>query len=305
VTSRLTALESLLPSLVCPVCTGALQLRGSVVGCAEGHAFDVARQGYLNLLTGSGGATADTSAMVEARARHLAAGHYRPLADAVAGVVTEVVGPARGHDPSPRGRRESGAGGTGPLIVDLAAGTGYYLAAVLDALDEVTGAIGLAVDVSRPALKRAASAHPQAGAVGADAWGRLPIAAGTATAVLSVFGPRRPAEMARILRPGGVIVVLTPRPRHLEELADPLGLLGIEPDKEQRVDRTFAAVAAPGGTREITYTASLSRPDALDVATMGPTAHHVAAEELARRAATLPDRLDVTVSARLAWYRVG
>jgi hypothetical protein len=86
-------------------------------------AFDIARHGYVNLTAGRAGpGTADTSAMVAARARFLGRGHYRPLAAALQSLAAR-------HDPGVPG-----------LVADLAGGTGYYLAGVLDALPHRHGA---------------------------------------------------------------------------------------------------------------------------------------------------------------------
>ena len=103
-------------------------------------------------------------------------------------------------------------------MLDLAGGTGYYLARVLDALD---GRLGACVDLSAPALRRAARAHPRAAAFGADAWQPLPFADGAAALVLSVFGPRNPAEIRRVLAPGGTLIVAAPGPDHLWNCASP------------------------------------------------------------------------------------
>ena len=61
---------------------------------------------------------------------------------------------------------------------------------------------GLAFDVTKPALRRAARAHPRVGAVLADTWGPLPLADGSADVLLNVFAPRNGPEMRRVLRPG-------------------------------------------------------------------------------------------------------
>ena len=44
--------------------------------CASGHGFDVARQGYVNLLSGKASVDGDSADMVAARAAVLDAGHY-------------------------------------------------------------------------------------------------------------------------------------------------------------------------------------------------------------------------------------
>jgi 23S rRNA (guanine745-N1)-methyltransferase len=185
------ALRTVLPALRCPVCGTRLQAepRRALV-CQAGHRFDLARQGFVTLRSGrTDPGTADTPAMVAARERFLSGGHYRPIKAALSATVAEALidGPAG-------------------LVVDLAGGTGAYLSDVLDALPDRTG---LCLDLSRPALQRASRAHPRAAAVGADAWQPLPLADGCAAAVLSVFGPRNPPEIERVLAPGGVLVTVS------------------------------------------------------------------------------------------------
>src|SRR5512141_2541684 len=75
-------------SLLCPVCRSRLGFSdeaGRTLGCPAGHRFDAAKQGYFNFLVGKGTVfEADTADMVAARFDFLSAGHYRPLAAAVA-----------------------------------------------------------------------------------------------------------------------------------------------------------------------------------------------------------------------------
>ena len=54
-------------------------------------------------------------------------------------------------------------------------------------------AVGLALDVSKPALRRAARAHPRAAAALADTWQRLPLADASTAVLLNVFAPRNGA----------------------------------------------------------------------------------------------------------------
>jgi 23S rRNA (guanine745-N1)-methyltransferase len=260
-------LDDVLPLLACPHCAARLARAGGAVRCAAGHSYDVARQGYLTLLPGGAG-TADTADMVAARDRFLSAGHYAALGDALAAAVP----------------------GAGP-VVDVGAGTGAHLARVLQAVDGP----GLALDLSPYAARRAARAHPRIGAVVADAWRRLPVRDGVAAAVLSVFAPRGPAEAARVLAPRGRLVVVTPTPRHLAELVGPLGLVGVDPDKDDRLERQLAGfrlLSAEPVERRLALTAQAVR----DIVAMGPSARHV-------DLAALPDLAgDVTLSVRVAAY---
>src|SRR3954470_22686967 len=105
--------------LECPHCISPLEPAGSTLRCPRGHSFDVARQGYVSLIAGGGlRHHGDTREMVEARAAFLGAGHFEPIADAlVQGAATEAPG----------------------AVVDVGAGTGHYLARVLDAQPERRG----------------------------------------------------------------------------------------------------------------------------------------------------------------------
>jgi len=281
-----TALDLVMDRLRCPVCAEPLARTERTVRCPRGHSFDVARQGYLTLLGGSRPAVhGDTADMVAARAAFLAAGHYAPVADALARAVGEV--PAA-HDDAAH-----------PLVVDLAGGTGYYTAAVLDALP---WSLGVDVELSPYAARRAARAHPRLAAVRADVWRPLPLATGSAAAVLSVFGPRNPAEIARVLAPEGRLVVVAPAQDHLAEIIGPLGMLTVAPDKDERLARQLADFT-PTAEHAVRYRATLTHGDVVHEALMGPSAHHLDRDELLAAVAALPEPLAVTVSVTVSVYR--
>ncbi|MFE0461552.1 putative RNA methyltransferase [Kitasatospora sp. NPDC058965] len=272
--------------LTCPHCALGLVLdaAGRTLRCPGGHAFDVAKQGYVSLLPGDAHTgTGDTAEMVAARADFLAAGHYAPIAGALAAAAAEA----------------APDGGDG-LVVDLGAGTGYYLAAVLDALP---GAVGAALDLSKFALRRAAKAHPRAGAVVCDAWRPLPLATGSAQLLLNVFAPRDGAEIHRVLRPGGQLLLVTPTTRHLGELVGALGLLAVDEEKDRRVAEKLSPHLEPLGGQQVEFALRLDHRDAAAVVGMGPNAWHTDRAALAAALGALPEPVTVTGSVRVAAYR--
>lgn len=252
----------------------------------SGHSYDVAKQGYVTLAAGAGlKHKGDDMDMVNARETYLAMGHFAPFVEAVTGAVQDGLDSA------------SLAESTPASLLEVGAGTGYYLAHTLDSIAEARG-VGL--DISPHAAKHLAKCHPRVGAVVADVWERLPIQDESVDAISVVFAPRNPAEFQRVLAPGGQVIVLTPGAGHLDELREPLGILGVE---EGKVERMYEQ--AEGFLEQAADPVDISFPIELDKASvaaqvgMSPSARHISAGELAERMAALPPTLTATARARL------
>jgi 23S rRNA (guanine745-N1)-methyltransferase len=269
--------------LMCPICGAGLSIGAGSVRCAGNHSFDIARQGYVNLLPGGARrpGTADTAEMVEARAAFLAEGHFGPLAAALAGRVAALTG------------------GSG-CVVDAGAGPGYYLAA---ALDRCPHAAGVAIDISKFAARRAAGAHPRIAAVVADVWVALPVRSGTASAIINVFAPRHAPEFRRVLHTDGALVVVTPTARHLREIVRPLRLLSVDEEKARQVDAALDDRFSVADREEHEFRLELSHPAVETLVRMGPSAWHRSPADVRGRLASLPDPLGVTASFTISTYR--
>lgn len=295
-------LGPVVPLLACPVCGSGLTGTGPLV-CASGHAYDVARQGYVSLLPGGRAPAGDDAAMVAARADFLAAGHYAPLTTALLAAAPPALGPSPGRPAGGAPGRPAGeaaAGWSAGVVLDVGAGTGAHLAAVLDA---VPGAVGIALDVSRYAARRAARVHPRVGAVVADAWRGLPVRDGIVDLVLDVFSPRNGPQIARVLRPGGTLVVVTPGPDHLAGLVDRLGGLSVDAGKDARLAAALEPYLEPVDRVEHRWELALPHPDAVRAVAMGPSARHLT--DPAAGVAALPDPVRATASIVLTRYRRG
>jgi 23S rRNA (guanine745-N1)-methyltransferase len=278
-------LAELIPLLACPHCGGALAAAATQLRCGRGHAFDVARQGYVSLLAaGSDAGGGDTAAMVAAREAFLGSGAFAPLAAALAEQAARAL-----------------AGRDGGAVIDAGAGTGYYLGRVLDRLP---ACVGLALDLSRPALRRAARAHPRMGAVACDLAARLPVQPRAAALALSVFAPRNAGELHRVLRPEGALLVATPTDQHLAELTSALGLLAVDPHKQARLAERLGAGFALVEQAPCSFALALDRRAAAALAGMGPSAFHAdRVRDLEARLEVLPEPLPVTASLLVARYR--
>ena len=186
----------------CPVCGGLLCADAQTLRCENGHCYDVAKKGYVNLLLSNRSAQkrhGDDRAMVAARTAFLDSGSYAPLRAAIAET-------AVGRCPA------------APTVLDVGCGEGYYTAAVHDALcaagktPEVYG-----VDISREALIAAHRRLP-ALSLAVATLSRLPMADGRCDLMMNVFAPADAQEFHRVLRPGGTLLRVVPLERHLWEL---------------------------------------------------------------------------------------
>lgn len=299
--------------LRCPVCSGALRVLERSLVCDEGHTYDVARHGHVTLAQSP--AAGDDAEMVAARVAVFEAGHYAPLTAALAraacgGDASTVAPRAAAVSPgaaSPRAGTVSpgaafpradpvspGAAATvlpaAPVVLDVGAGTGQHLAGVLAG---VPGALGIALDTSRPALRHAAR-RERIAAVVADVWQGLPVRDGVVDLVLDVFAPRNAAEFARVLRPGGTLVVAVPTPEHLAELAH-LHAVQVDPAKADRLERTLGAHLELETREAVRWTMDLDAAAVEHVLRMSPAGAH-------RREAE-PRAAAVTGSVELWIYR--
>jgi 23S rRNA (guanine745-N1)-methyltransferase len=268
-------IAQVLDLLCCPHCRQPLRLTDDERGveCGQAHRFDLSRQGYLNLGAGPQPANADTAAMVAARQRFLATGAFEPIAGAALGLIQS-------------------AGAVPPRILDAGAGTGWLLARLLDASPD---ARGIALDVSTAAARRAARAHPRAGAIVADVWRGLPVADAALDLVVSNFAPRNAAEFARVLGSEGLLLTITPTADHLAELRRTYGLLEIQEDKTERLAESLDGRFRPVATDQLEHRDQWPAATVADAIAMGPNAFH----ERPDRPEPAPQQVTVSVELRI------
>ena len=186
-------------NLLCPVCGEQLNLSGKQYLCPNRHSFDVARQGYVNLLTVQQKHSlnpGDTREQVLSRREFLEAGFYAPIAETLIA--------------------EAKALGITGQILDVGCGEGYYSARLADALGvPLTGP-----DISKEAVRCAAAKYKGKQWLCATA-AHIPVEDGSVSLLTSLFALTLPQEFARVLQEGGYYFQVLAAEDHL------LGLKGI------------------------------------------------------------------------------
>jgi len=180
----------------CPVCHSALTQRDRAWRCASGHAFDEAREGYVNLLITHQRRQrqpGDSPEMLRHRRAFLEAGHYSPLAVAI-------------EERLPTGH-----------LLDAGCGEGWYSRRWPQSHP---GSSVWAVDIAKDGVRLAARRAPIGGAChyAVASVYDLPLLDNSMDAVVNIFSPVHSPEIGRVLQAGGLLITATPGPEHLLEL---------------------------------------------------------------------------------------
>ena len=273
-------------ALACPLDGTPLHCTGSAWTCASGHSFDIASQGYTNLLPVQHKRSrdpGDSKEMVAARRRFLTAGFYRPIAAAVGRAVLADL---------PADATIS--------CLDAGCGEGYYLRQLAAAAgDEHTLAL-LGLDISKWAVLSAAKQDKRPSwVVGSNA--KLPVLPGTLDRLLCLFGFPVYPEFARVLKPGGLLLQVDAGPDHLRELREII-YPSLKPERPDVMPTPAGFRRLPTQTLgfpiELTHAAQIA-----DLLAMTPHLHRASAEGRAKAAALTT--LSLSVEVRLSCLERG
>lgn len=209
----------------CAVCGEPLARDGQSSRCVNGHVFDIAREGYVNLLLPQHRHSKDpgySKEMITGRRDFFDVGHYRALADGVAGVVVSYL-----PDSAER------------VVVDAGCGEGYYLRRLRARLVEQgqeASTVLCGIDISKHAIRVAAKRDPR-GLYAVAGTYRMPVLPDRVDVLLTHFSPVSAADFRRVVRPGGVVLVGGPGEDHLYSFKE---LLYDTPAKHEPAAPTLA-----------------------------------------------------------------
>ena len=190
----------------CPICGGPLQMEKTRLFCENGHSFDRARQGYTHLLPPNrmhSKEPGDTKEMVNSRRAFLESGAYGCFTEKLCELVWECL-----------------QGIPSPFLLDAGCGEGYYtgkMEAYLRGRGLSPRVAGF--DISKSAVRAAAGKYKGCQFAVASAFA-VPAADGSADCLTNVFAPIVPEECKRVVKPGGVMILAVPGPRHLYGLKE-------------------------------------------------------------------------------------
>ncbi len=224
--------------LACPICHSSLMPAGASLACEKKHTFDIARQGYVNLLTRKPDTLYEDKALFQARRLVYGAGFFDPLLDALR-----------------------------PLVVGIALDAGCGEGSLAAALGAQMG-----LDISKQAVQMAAAVHKGIAWCVADLC-NIPLPDASADTILNVLTPANYGEFLRVLKPGGRLLKVIPGDAYLREIR---ALTGKSPAAHSADDaiRLFARHMPLRETIPVRYAVTCSAELAAAVFAMTPLTAH-------------------------------
>lgn len=189
-------------NLICPLCSNKLVKQENSLRCIKHHCFDIAKQGYVNLLPVQNKKSlhpGDTKNMLIARRNFLNSGIYNPICNAIIKNSIKLTD-----------------GINNPFIVDIGCGEGYYTCAIKNSISN-SNIVG--IDISKDAVKMACSRSKKIDWITATA-GCLPIADKSTNLITAIFSLVSYNEYCRILKNGGYVLDISAGNEHLKELKE-------------------------------------------------------------------------------------
>ena len=261
---------------VCPVCAEPLRREGGAFVCPSSHSFDAAKEGYVNLLTGSrsGALTGDSAEMARSRRAFLSKGYFDVLAAELCKIAEKY------------GKTDN--------VLDICCGEGHYSDFFKKRFPQANV---LGFDLSREMIKRAAKQNKTVGYSVANMT-TVPIADGSTDCAFHLFAPFYASEFSRILSADGILVSVVSGAEHLFELKSILYDSPYLNEVKDPSDGTFEIEESYDVTDKVEIT---DKEDINALFGMTPYSHHTPREGLQRLAET--DSLAVTLCFHIFIFR--
>lgn len=241
-------------TLICPVCKAILTADTNILKCENNHTYDIAKQGYVNLLPVNQKKSkdpGDDKTMLDARRGFLEKKYYDPLISKVVEIIED------NHNSISEGN---------PKILDAGCGEGYYMSEIKQKLDKKFDFLGF--DISKYAIKIAAKKQKEMSFF-VSSIKQIPVQSNSMDFIISIFSPIGEAEFHRTLKEDGKIIIVTPNSNHLKGLTDII--YPQHNEHSNRVDNYNKELFNKIDEKTLTFNISLlSNKDIMNLFTMTP-----------------------------------
>ncbi len=186
---------------LCPICKSKLNIENKAYRCINNHSFDIAKQGYVNLLPVNkkhSDNPGDSKEMVLSRREFLESGNYNCFSDKLNELVAEI---------STNSQNLS--------ILDCGCGEGYYDGRLIEELEKLKINYKLlGFDISKEAVRFAAGKYKKASFFVGSCF-NMPLCDNSFDLAINIFAPMAEGEFCRVLKKGGYLIYAVPGKNHL------------------------------------------------------------------------------------------
>ncbi len=284
--SDFVAIENMESILKCPVCNLSLKKYEKQYICLNNHTYDIASKGYINLLLANQKKTkdpGDSKEMMEGRKSFLNKGYYHNFSEKLNDVIISNIGASNVN------------------ILDVGCGEGYFLSRLKESIyiEESKHSLKkefnfFGVDISKAAVTNAIKRDKIINFIVSSNF-NLPIMSNTIDIIIRNFAPSDEAELKRVIKDNGKLVVVTPGIQHLYGLKE---ILYVNPRKHEEKEVTFEGFKLIKST-EVKYNIQLEdRESVKNLISMTPYywTFDVAMREKANDTSKLSTELDFIIS---------
>ncbi|MDF2531893.1 MAG: hypothetical protein K0Q65_1474 [Clostridia bacterium] len=194
----------------CPVCNKQLVKRDNSYSCSEKHTYDIAKEGYVNLLLANqmkSKEPGDSKEMMIARSNFLNKGYFEKLVDHISKTLLSNFDIAQQSN---------------YVVFDAGCGEGYYTDWIYKDLAKEIGIPSVwGMDISKEAVRFAAKRNKRIGFCVGSIF-HIPLLDSSVDCLVNIFAPFREVEFQRVLKESGIIIMVTPGAQHLMGLKNAL-----------------------------------------------------------------------------------
>ena len=269
-------------NLACPIDGKKLEQADNQFVCESGHSFDIARQGYVNLLPVQHKRSkqpGDSKAMVLARTQFLNSGSYQTIANKLTEtVLTHLVADKE------------------VCLMDMGCGEGYYFDALFKAISSEKGTNAVSfvgLDISKDAIIQSSKRNKQISwLVGTNR--QPPVADESVDIILCLFGFVCDQAFYNVLKPGGKIILVDPGEKHLKELREIIYPVVKKSDHLKLIKKEITGFDLLS-TEELNFTLKINDSEKIEQLLL-MTPHFYRATKEGREAVCRLNDLEVTVN---------
>lgn len=245
----------------CPICSSPMTYTNpSSLVCTNGHRYDLAKKGYLHMLSQSSQTKYDKDLFVS-RKKVIESGFFTPIIEKIVEIMDRTV--PKENQPI--------------AIYDAGCGEGTMLSKIQSIFPRPT--IGFGIDISKEGIQQATDHETESIWLVSDI-ANSPIRNDVFHSIINILSPSNYAEFTRLIKQDGILLKVVPNPHYLQELRNRLydhPEQRIKDDTTKLFERHFDLMQSA----QVQYEVEMKQPLLQELVNMTPLSWSASPQKLA------------------------